>query len=182
MGMKEDGKGPNEAPTNITSVLRDVEADFVNPFFSALNTTLTSMSMGQTSAQKGQLSLINLNKLDGETLIFLRVEGAIKGLVVLSFQEDFAKKLISTFLLGVPIIEMDEMAKNSLVEFSLRIAELAHNNLVKKGYASNVTFNISYHKPIQFSREHQFLVVPLSTDHGRFNVFFNVVKSQFTGK
>jgi chemotaxis protein CheX len=182
MCMKDDGKDHNEANNNLSHELRDVEADFVNPFLSALNATLTSMTMGLTTAQKGLLSLINLNKLDGDTLIFLRVDGAIKGLVVLSIQEDIAKKLVSTFLLGVPIIEMDEMAKNSLVEFSLRIAELAHNNLGKKGYTANVTFNIHYHKPIQFSREHQFLVVPLTTDHGIFNVFFNVVKAQFGGK
>ncbi|MFA6451660.1 MAG: hypothetical protein WCX65_19470 [bacterium] len=177
MGMKESGKGPNDTVNNLTSVLRDVEANFVNPFLSALHNTLKSMSMGQTTVTKGVLSLVNANRLDGETLIFLRVDGSIKGLIVLSLNEVFAKKLVSTFLLGVPIIEMDEMAKNSLVEFSLRIAELAHSHLVKKGYATNVTFNILYHKPVQFSREHQFLTMPLNTEHGDFSVFFNMMKT-----
>ena len=175
--MKHGYKGPDETLSNIASVLRDVEADFVNPFLSALHSTLKSMTMGQTTARKGVLSLINANRLSGDTLIFLRVEGAIKGLVVLSIQEELAKKLVSTFLLGVPIIEMDEMAKNSLVEFSLRIAELAHSHLVKKGYSANVSFHINYNKPVEFSREHQFIVVPLSTDFGQFNVFFNVIKA-----
>jgi chemotaxis protein CheX len=166
----------------MASMLREVEADFVNPFLSALHATLKSMTMGQATAQKGTLSLIKSNSLSGDALIFLRIDGAIKGLVVLSLREEIVKNLVSTFLLGVPIIELDDMAKNSLVEFSLRIAELAHTQLVKKGYIANVTFHINYNKPIQFTREHQFLVVPLNTEQGQFDVFFNVMKTDLVEK
>ena len=182
MVMKSSGKGPHDTHYSPSSILREVEVEFVNPFLSALHATLKSMTMGQTTAQKGSLSLIKADIISGDTLIFLRVDGALKGLVVLSLQEEFAKKLVSTFLLGVPIIEMDEMAKNSLVEFSLRIAELAHTKLVKKGYPANVSFHINYNNPIQFTREHQFLVIPLNTVHGQFNVFFNVAKTDLAEK
>jgi chemotaxis protein CheX len=182
MVMKSSSKNPDDTNNGSSANLREVELDFVNPFLSALHATLKSMTMGQTTAHKGALSLVKANVLSGDTLIFLRVDGALKGLVVLAFQEEFAKKLVSTFLLGVPIIELDEMAKNALVEFSLRISELAHNHLVKKGYPANISFHINYNKPIQFTREHQFLVVPLNTAYGKFDVFFKVAKTALAEK
>ena len=178
----KSGKTTDDTLSNLSAILHDVEVDFVNPFLAALQTTLKMMSMGQTSAQKGAISLSNANTLSGDTLIFLRVDGAVKGLVVLSITEELAKKLVSAFLLGVPISEMDEMAKNALVEFSLRIAELAHSQLVKKGYLANISFHINYNKPLQFSRDHPFLVVPLQTEHGGFTVFFNVMKTEILEK
>ncbi len=173
----KSGRNPDEALSHLSSVLREVEADFVNPFLTALNITLKSMTMGQSIPHKGALSLVSSNSLAGDILISLRVEGMIKGLVVLSIQDEISKKLVSSFLFGVPIVELDEMAKNSLMEFSLRIAEVAHTQLINQGYAANVTFHINYNKPVQFSREHQFLVVPLKTEQGQFNIFFNIMKA-----
>ncbi|HOC91885.1 MAG TPA: chemotaxis protein CheX [bacterium] len=159
----------------IADRLREVEADFVNPFLAALHQTL--QSMGHTSARKGCLSLVKSDKINGDALVYLRVDGAIKGLVVLQLPEIVAKKLISIFLFGLPVFELDEMAKNCLREFSLRISELARGQLVKKGYLANVFSQISVQKPIEFSRDRQFLVVPLETDHGEFKVYFNVIKT-----
>jgi len=170
-------QGGRDNVSSIASKLQQVEVDFVNPFIAALQTALQMMTMGRATAQKGVISLINANCIDGETLIFLRIDGAIKGLVILNLQEELAKKFVSTFLLGVQIEEMDEMAKNSLAEFSLRVAEIAHSQLVKKGYLANVSFHINYNKPLQFSKDHQFILVPLTTELGPFNGFFNVMKT-----
>jgi len=155
--------------------LREVQVEFVNPFLSALNQTL--QSMGRTTASKGSIRLTKINIFSADALIFMRIDGAIKGIVILELPEEIAKKFVSQFLLGVPIIELDEMARNSLIEFSIRISEKAKGRLVQRGYLSNVSSNINFYKPLQFSRDRQFIVVPLNTEFGSFNVFFHVMKT-----
>lgn len=169
-------KPMDTAIDQLADKLREVQAEFVNPFLTALSQTLKTM--GGTSANKGSLELVKADTFRGDTHIFLRVEGSIKGIVILEMPRELAKKFVSLFLFGVPIEELDEMAKNSLEEFSIRVSERARRQLVDRGYHANVSSFINIEKPLRFSGNRQFIVIPIDTEHGAFKVFFNVMKAE----
>jgi chemotaxis protein CheX len=172
----ERPKKSTEPIIHVSARLREVDVEFVNPFLTAIHDTLKSM--GQTVAQKGTLSLIKADTLKGDALIFLRVEGAVKGIVVLELPGELVKKFVSLFLLGVPIVEIDEMAKNSLAEFSIRISEIARRKLLKQGFHANVFSHVNFHTPLSFRTDRQFIVIQFITEHGEFKLFFNVMKTE----
>lgn len=173
-------KQKSEPVLHASERLREVDVQFMNPFLTAVHDILRSM--GQTVVHKGSVSLIKADSLKGDALIYLRVDGAVKGIVVLELPIELAKKFVSLFLLGVPIVEIDEMAKNSLAEFSLRISETARTKLVKHGFYANVFSHISLNKTLDFSNDRQFILVPFTTDHGEFRIFFNVMKTEVLEK
>jgi CheY-specific phosphatase CheX len=164
-----------DARDSMIDRLREVQVDFVNPFLSALHQTLKAMS--GTKTRRGQVKLVTSNSFHNDTIIFMRVDGQIKGMVVIELTEELAKKFVSQFLLGIPISELDEMAKNSLTEFSLRMSEMARGQLVQKGFMTSISAFVNVNRPLQFSRERQFVTVTLDTDHGPFKVSFHVMKT-----
>jgi CheY-specific phosphatase CheX len=159
-----------------TEKLREVQAEFVNPFLSALGYTLKTM--GRASANKGMIALERANTFRGDAQILLRVDGTIKGFVILEMPETLARKFVSLFLFGLPIKELDAMARNSLEEFSIRVSERARRQLIDRGYLASVSSFVNFKKPLHFSGDKQFIVVPIDTEHGDFKVFFNVMKAE----
>ncbi|HPI77888.1 MAG TPA: hypothetical protein PLK80_14240, partial [bacterium] len=67
---------------------------------------------------------------------------------------------------------------NSLEEFSIRISEMARRQLIDRGYLASVSSFVNFKKPLHFSGDKQFIVVPIDTEHGDFKVFFNVMKAE----
>lgn len=157
-----------------TNRLRDVEAEFINPFIRAMYDTMKGM--GESSAVKGTPSLCRQSSLSSDVIIAMKVEGTIYGLVVIQMDFDTAKNLISSFLMGVPISELDEMARNAILEFTLRLCEKARKLLVSKEYHSNVVHKVSFGEPITLSKEHEFIKVPYSLDYGEISVCFSIMK------
>lgn len=154
--------------------LRDVEAEFINPFIRAMYETMKGM--GEASAVKGVPSLARCSEFGKDVVIAMKVEGTIYGLVVIEMNHETARNLISSFLMGVPINELDEMARNAIFEFTLRLCEKARKLLVSKEYHSNVVHKVSFMEPIRLSKEHEFIRVPYNFEYGEIAVCFSIMK------
>lgn len=155
--------------------LREIEAAFVNPFLSSVHSVLDKM--GNINSHRQDVRLEEISSFSGDVLVIMKVDGTITGLVIIKLSEETMKKLVSRFLFGVPIVEIDEMVTNSLKEFILRIAEKARKKLIEGEYHSNVTHGITLGKPLNFANKLEFIAVTYETDCGTLKVYFNIMKT-----
>jgi len=161
---------------NSTEKLRDVEADFINPFITAMYDTMRSM--GERSSRKGDAALVRTEVFNHDLLIAMRVDGTINGFVIIGMSGETARKMVSVFLFGIPIVELDEMARNAVREFSLRVAERAKKALVGREYHVNVTHGVNFGTSLEFKKKLEFIQVHYLLDYGELEVFFNIMKTQ----
>lgn len=73
-----------------------------------------------------------------EVIIMLGITGDIKGQAVLSLNENLAKMVASGMMMGMPVDELDEMAKSALSELG---------NMIM-GNSATLLFNAGYHVDI----------------------------------
>ena len=156
--------------------LKNLDAEFVNPFLTALHGTLSTL--GNQVASKGGLSLTEIDCLESDTIILLRIDGSVLGAVIISMDETTTLRIASTFLRGIPVDSIDEMVKSSLEEFSIRVSEKAKLQLINKGYLTNVHYEIIYGTQVCLAAKTPFLRVPFSTQHGTMEVLVNLVKER----
>ncbi len=160
--------------------LKEIEAAFVNPFLSSLYSTLNQM--GGIDSHRQDVQLENIKTFAGDVLVIMKVDGTITGLVIVKLDIETMKKLVSRFLFGVPIVEVDEMAGNALKEFILRVAEKAKKLLSERDYHSNVSHGITFSKPLDFGKNLEFIKVSYITDCGPLEVYFNIMKTTLLSK
>lgn len=164
-----------EAQNGNSKNLLKIEADFINPFIASLHETLKVM--GRIESKVGGASLVRVKALTGDVMLMFKIDGDLKGAIVLEMGEEIAKKIVSYILLGVPISEIDDMSKNSLKEFALRIAVKTAKQLAKNGYTAHVVRDVSFAKPVNFTVLKDFIKLSYDTEHGSMQIFFNVTKN-----
>jgi chemotaxis protein CheX len=155
--------------------LRDVEAEFVNPFLVAFQETL--ISLGNKPSSKGDLKLVETDLVQYDVSALLRISGGVQGAVIFGMSEPVACKFASCCLMGIMVDTMDQMARSSLDEFSLRISKKARDQLVNKGYFCNVSHSVSYGRSIRFNQKTQFLHVTYIMEHGALEVLVNLSRA-----
>lgn len=74
-----------------------------------------------------------------EVVIMLGITGDIKGQAVLSLDEDMAKLIASGMMMGMPVDELDEMAKSALSELGNMIMGNSATLLFNAGYQVDIT-------------------------------------------
>lgn len=74
-----------------------------------------------------------------EVVIMLGITGDIKGQAVLSLDEDMAKLVASGMMMGMPVEELDEMAKSALSELGNMIMGNSATLLFNAGYQVDIT-------------------------------------------
>ena len=155
--------------------LRDVEAEFVNPFLTAFQETL--VSLGSKPSSKGRLKLIETSLLANDVAVLLRISGGVQGAVIFGMKEDVALRFVSGCLMGMAVDSLDSMAQSSLEEFSLRISSKAREQLVDKGFLCNVSHSVNFGRALRFADKTQFLHVIYHTEHGDLDVLINLARS-----
>jgi chemotaxis protein CheX len=155
--------------------LKEVEAEFVNPFLTALFDTLTAL--GSKPREKGRLTLKMLSRIQFDASVLLRISGSLHGAVIFGMTEEVALKFASAFLMNIPVESLDDMAKSALVEFSLRVTEKAKARLIDKGFHTNVSYSFYHNKALKFADDTSFLQVPFNTEHGTIRVLINLSKN-----
>ncbi len=110
-----------------------VSVEHINPFLVSAQQILTQVCNIQTKV--GQLSKDDMC-IDGEPLfIMLGVTGEMSGQVCIVFDLDVAKDIASKMMMGMPVTEIDDMAKSALSELGNMImgnaATLLSNNNLK---------------------------------------------------
>ena len=91
-----------------------IKVEHINPFLASAAMILDQVCQVKISA--GKISLDNAF-IDGEPMfIMLGVTGEITGQVCMVFGIDVAKEIASRMMMGMPVNEIDDMAKSALSE------------------------------------------------------------------
>lgn len=114
-----------------------VSAEHINPFLKSAEQVLFQVCGIQTKI--GALSKDSLF-IDGNPLfIMLGVTGEITGQVFIVFNFDIAKDIASKMMMGMPVPEIDDMAKSALSELGNMIMGNAATLLSGKNLQIDIT-------------------------------------------
>jgi len=147
-----------------------MRAELINPFVKA-NTSVISM-MGATELNQKNSYLVKEVTLKDDIGIVIGVTGEIRGQVVLSFQESFAKKIVSNMMGGMPVETIDDIGKSALSELGNMILGNAATGLFENGYQIDITppSLLSGESVIYSTINQQIIVVPFETEMGNLNL------------
>lgn len=113
-----------------------MKVDQVNAFIKASTEVLNNFVTNKFSVGK---PYVRQNPFPtNEVVIMLGITGDIKGQAVLSLSEGLAKHVASGMMMGMPVDELDEMAKSALSELG---------NMIM-GNSATLLFNAGYHVDI----------------------------------
>lgn len=93
-----------------------MDVNHVNPFIQSFTNIMPQI--GFSNIQKGNLSVKEKEITGSGLIILVGIVGAIKGNVAYSIQIEDAKKIASTMMCGMPVLELDEMAQSALSELT----------------------------------------------------------------
>lgn len=114
-----------------------VSAEHINPFLVSARQILDQVCGIQI--EMGQISKDNL-VIDGEPMfIMLGVTGEMTGQVCIVFDLDVAKDIASRMMMGMPVTEIDDMAKSALSELGNMIMGNAATLLSNKKVLIDIT-------------------------------------------
>ena len=91
-----------------------MDVNHVNPFMESFLNVMPQL--GFSKVEKGHLSVKGKDLLSSGVIIIVGIVGAIKGNIVYSIDIENAKKIASTMMMGMPVIELDDIAKSALSE------------------------------------------------------------------
>ncbi len=108
-----------------------MDVKYINPFLQALIKILEQF--GITDIKKGGLKKKDSMQVDMDITSVVGVIGHIRGNIAYSFSEDTAKKIASSMMMGMPVAEIDSIARSAIGELTNMVtgtacALLAENN------------------------------------------------------
>lgn len=93
-----------------------MDVKYVNPFVESFAAVMPQL--GFSNVRKGKLSVKGRELTSSGVIIIVGIVGAIRGNVVYSVDIENTKKIASTMMMGMPVIEFDEMSKSALSELT----------------------------------------------------------------
>ncbi|SHI83072.1 chemotaxis protein CheX [Clostridium cavendishii DSM 21758] len=114
-----------------------MDIKFVNPFLDAFLNVMPQL--GFTNVEKKSLSVKGKNIKSIGVMLIVGLIGDIKGNVAYGIDMESAKKIASTMMMGMPVTELDEMAKSAISELSNMITANASTNLANMGTNINIS-------------------------------------------
>lgn len=114
-----------------------VDVKLINPFLQAsLDVIKTACSMDVT-AGKPEISKTEFN--ESSVIIMLGITGQVKGQVLIDMNEESAKKLASSMMMGMPVDSLDDMALSALSELGNMIMGNAATLFSTSGISMDIT-------------------------------------------
>ncbi|KAB1438120.1 chemotaxis protein CheX [Candidatus Galacturonibacter soehngenii] len=89
---------------------------YVNPFIESFASVMPQLGFG--SVTKGNLSAKERELVSSGVIVVVGIVGSIKGNVVYVINMESAKKIASQMMMGMPVNELDDMAKSALSELT----------------------------------------------------------------
>ncbi len=107
-----------------------MKVEFINPFIKASTEVLKMIAQIDFATGKPYMKVSPFTP--SSVLIVVGITGDIKGQAVISMSDDLAKSVASKMMMGMPVNELDEMAKSAISELGNMImgntATLLFNN------------------------------------------------------
>lgn len=114
-----------------------MKAEYINAFIKASTEVLNNFVSEKFSV--GKPFIRNNPFPTKEIIIMLGITGDIKGQAVFSLSEDMAKAVASGMMMGMPVNEIDEMAKSALSELGNMIMGNSATLLFNVGVKIDIT-------------------------------------------
>lgn len=148
-----------------------ISVDHINPFLVSAEQILSQVCQIQTKV--GTLSRDNMC-VDGEPMfIMLGVTGEMTGQVCIVFDLEVAKNIASRMMMGMPVTEVDDMAKSALSELGNMIMGNAATLLSNKSIKIDITPpTLGTGKAKLTSPNITSIKVPLLFEGGEIRLFF----------
>ena len=116
---------------------KKMKAEFVNPFIVESHRVLRKMAY--IEARTGKMFARDIPFTGGDVTVIVGVTGDIEGEVLYSMDVETAKKIASAMMMGMPVLELDEMSRSALSELGNMITGKASISLEENGFYCNVT-------------------------------------------
>lgn len=114
-----------------------MKAEYINPFIKASTEVLKTIANVEfkTGTPYLRQSPITANNV----MILVGITGEIRGQATISMEEDVAKNVASSMMMGMPVTEFDEMAKSALSELGNMIMGNTATLLFNAGVNIDIT-------------------------------------------
>jgi chemotaxis protein CheX len=114
-----------------------VDVKLVNPFIESFFGVMPQL--GFSEVQKGNLSLKGKDLKSSGVVIIVGIVGEIRGNVVYTMDFESAKKIASTMMMGMPVSELDDIAKSALSELTNMLTANAATNFSNLGISIDIS-------------------------------------------
>lgn len=91
-----------------------MKVEYINPFIEAARSVFKALLNTDTEIEKVYLK--SSPYLVCDTVIMIGVVGEIRGQVCLELTSDTAKKIVSTMMGGITVVDMDEISASAIAE------------------------------------------------------------------
>lgn len=114
-----------------------MDVTHINAFIQSVLTVLPQF--GVNNIKKNKVSIKSRNIETTGVMINVGVVGDVKGNVVYSMNHEAAKNTASIMMMGMPVMELDDMSKSALTELANMVTANAATNLSNIGVSSNIS-------------------------------------------
>lgn len=106
-----------------------VDAKLVNPFIDAFMAVMPQI--GFPTPKRTKVFLQDKNIISNGVVVMVGFTKQMRGNVVYNMNEDTAKFVASTMMMGMPVAELDAMAQSAICELSNMLSANSATNLTK---------------------------------------------------
>ncbi|OWR26737.1 chemotaxis protein CheX [Saccharibacillus sp. O23] len=109
----------------------------VNPFIESFMNVMPQLGFAETS-KKG-LAVKGQELVCSGVIILVGIVGTLKGNVVYRIDTEHAKKIASTMMMGMPVEQLDDMARSALSELSNMLTATAATGFANLGVSIDIS-------------------------------------------
>lgn len=114
-----------------------MKAEYINPFLEATRTVVSSIC--GVDIEFGNVYVRDSSYAAHNILILIGMTGKVCGQAILSMKEDTAKAIASHMMGGMPVEEMDDMAKSAIGELGNMIMGNTCSTFYNRGMSIEIT-------------------------------------------
>lgn len=111
--------------------------EYINPFIEAGQTVIKQIA--SMEAKLGKVFLKTAPYRSEDIIIMVGLTGKIRGQAIFSMTREFAMKIASCMMMGMPVTEFDEMSKSAISELANMIMGNAATILYNRGINIDIT-------------------------------------------
>lgn len=149
-----------------------MDIKYIAPFLDSVKGILGQF--GVEKVTRGKITKKENMNVDKDTISIVGLVGDVKGNISYAFNEDTAKNIVSAMMMGMPVSELDEMARSAMSEFANMITGTAAGKLTELDDVDDVIPSppsIIYGKDIyMIISPVETLSIELETDAGQIEV------------
>lgn len=114
-----------------------MDAKLVNPFIDAFMAVMPQI--GFPTPKRTKVYLQDKNAVSSGVVVMVGFTKQMRGNVVYNMNEDTAKFIASTMMMGMPVAEFDAMAQSAISELSNMLSANAATNLTQMGLEVDIS-------------------------------------------